>query len=391
MSELHKKLNLSKDEAKKPIGIDTKGNPVTLAEYEKVTMLNLATLDTGQRLDLVLKRYDLEKEHKISILQGETITKKQLVEEIKAETDLGRDAVQAEMSYLTDIHSELLGQPITMEPAPKVVPVKPWPPKEYYWVPKNYWWWFFKRYAVFTGDTSTTITNHAHGYRVKNVIPCFPKHNITPIILAGTMLTRANFAAACKKRGAVYISGVGHGSSRVFTGERGAWLWEVCNYDPDEVKGKIIHLLSCKTAQELGPDLVKKGACAYFGYDRNFTITWNYPDVFWLCDSVIDLSLCNGFNAEVSARLTIQAYNLQINRMRGIHGPTAVWLTWDRDSLKTPLHGSIYGKKTCTLRLIWFVRELEEELTEIREEEWETIPEMDIDTHEWLAKITEET
>jgi len=156
------------------------------------------------------------------------------------------------------------------------------------------------------------------------------------------------------------------------------------------VKGKIIHLLSCKTAQKLGPDLVKKGACAYFGYFENFTITWNHPNVFWICDSSIDLALCRGLNATEASRVALRVYNFWIRRMRAIHGPTATWLTWDRDALRTPLHGRQYGSNKCTLRRFPFFEELEAELTEVEIEELEAVEEEILDVRRLVAEMTEE-
>jgi hypothetical protein len=166
-------------------------------------------------------------------------------------------------------------------------------------------------------------------------------------------------------------------------------LWDACRYDPAEVKGTIIHLLSCKTAQQLGPDLVKKGACAYFGYFENFTITWNYPDAFWKCDSAIDFALCRGLNATQAAKFALYVYNYMIRKMRAIHGPTATWLTWDRDALRSPLHGRQYGRNKCTLRRFPFFEELEAELAEAEIEELEVMEEEILDVGELVADVTE--
>jgi len=79
-----------------------------------------------------------------------------------------------------------------------------------------------------------------------------------------------------------HVWGVGHGSPFVYTlqdmecfiASQGA---KYCSYTPDLLKmfgGKVVHLLSCKTAQDLGPALVNEGgAAAYIGY---FTSFWFY-------------------------------------------------------------------------------------------------------------------
>jgi len=385
-------LNLSELEAKKPLAVDSKGNFLTLKDLEKKKpYMALATLEPKLQRDLVLRRNAMEPDYEISIIGGEKITKTQLMKEIEEETELGIDAVRAELSYLSDIHAEMAGKVVLEEEVPETIDLGPWPPKEYRWVPKKWWPIFFRRYAVFAEDTDTTITKHAATYRKRHVIPCFPSKRIRPIVLTGVNDTRPNFAAACRRRWVVYISGVGHGSPTVYTGYRHSRLWEACRYDPLEVKGKIIHLLSCKTARELGPDLVKKGACAYFGYFENFTITWNHPNVFWKCDSSIDLALCRGLNATQAAKVALRVYNAWIRRMRSIHGPTATWLTWDRDALRSPLHGRQYGDNKCTLRRLPFFEELEAELVEAEIEELEAIEEEILNVGELVTEMTEET
>ena len=385
------KLNLSKLEAKKPLAIDSKGNFLSLKELEEEKpFMALASLELGMQKDLVLHRNEMEPDYEISIIGGERITKNELMDEIKAETELGMDAVRAELSYLSDIHAELGGQEIMKEELPDKVKVRPWPPDEHREIPRKWWPIFFRRFAVFAEDTSTAITASAAAFRGKHVIPCFPKvRKITPIILTGPNDVRPNFEKACRRKGVVYISGIGHGSATVFTGYRGDRLWIACRYSPEEVKGKLIHLLSCKTARELGPDLIKKGGCAYFGYIENFTITWNYPKVFWKCDSAIDLALCHGMNAEEATRFALRVYNAMIKKYRGIHGPTAAWLTWDRDALRTPVHSRKYGEPKGHLRKVPFLEELETELTELEVKDVEIKEEL-VDTKKLLEDIMED-
>jgi len=383
------KLNLSELEVKKPMAMDAEGNLITLKDLEeKKPYISLATLAPEQQRDLVIKRYDMEEDFEISILEGERMNKAQVMKQIEDQTDLGIEAMRAELSYLSDILSELAVEGVEEE-LPETVDLGPWPPKKYRVIPKKYWPWFFRRYAVFAEDTDTAITKSAALYRKKYVIPCFVSKRIIPIVLTGSNDTRPNFAKACKHRSVIYVSGVGHGSPTVYSGYHYDRLWEACKYDPAEVKGKIIHLLSCKTAQELGPDLIKKGACAYFGYYENFTITWNHPEVFWKCDSSIDLALCRGLNAGMVARVAIYVYNYWIRRMRAIHGPTAVWLTWDRDALRTPLHGRQYGSSTCTLRRLPIFEEIEAELAEAAIEEIEVIDEEMLSIEDLLTELKE--
>lgn len=382
-------LNLSELEVKKPLAVDSEGKFLTLEDLKKKKpYMALATLEPKLQRDLVLRRNEMEPDYEISIIGGEKITKAELMKEIKDESELGIDAVRAELSYLSDIHAEMAGEAVLAEELPEIIDLGPWPFKEYRWVPRKWWPIFFLRRAVFAEDTSTAITKHAANYRKRHMRFAI---RIIPTVLTGPNDTRPNFAAACKRPKVVYITGVGHGSPTVYTGYRHSRLWVACKYDPAEVKGKIIHLLSCKTARELGPDLVQKGACAYFGYFENFTITWNHPDVFWKCDLAIDIALGRGLNATQAAQVTLRVYNGWISRMRGIHGPTATWLTWDRDALRSPLHGRQYGDNACTLQRVPFFEELEAELAEAEKEELEVMEEQILDVGELIAEMTEET
>lgn len=381
------KLNLSELEAKKPIAVDSRGNFLTLKDVEeKKPFMALAALDTGTQKDLVLKRNEMEPDYEIFIIGGEKITKAELMKEIKDETELGVDAVRAELSYLTDIQAELAGEAL-LEELPKTIEVEPWPPKEYQNIPKTLWPVLFRRFAVCAEDTDTTITKHAAAYRAKRVIPYLSNvGRITPIVLTGPNDIRPNFAAACLRRGVVYITGVGHGLPTLYTGYRSSRLWEECKYGRAEVKNKIIHLLSCQTAQRLGPDLVRKGACAYFGYIENFTITWSYPNVFWKCDSSIDLAFCRGLTAKEVTQVALWTYNGMIKKYRGIHGPTATWLTWDRDALRTPMMNRRYGNPKCSLEQALYLEELEAELAEVEIKDIERV-EKSINTEKLLEEI----
>lgn len=383
-------IKLSEIEAKKPIGMDSTGKFLTIKDFEqKKPYMALATLDPGMQKELVLRRNEMEPDYEISIISGETFTRAELLEEIKQETQVGMDAVRAEISYLSDIHAELAEEAAEVVGLPDKIKVEKWPPKQYSDFPRKWWPIFFRRFAVFAEDTSTAITAFGANYRMKYVHPCFPKTaKINPIVLSGPNDIRPNFETACLRKGVVYISGIGHGSPTVYTGYRGNRLWEECKYSPEEVKGKLIHLLSCLTARKLGPDLIKKGACAYFGYIENFYITkylGKYVTDFIKCDSAIDLSLCRGMNAEEATYMAIRTYNEAIKKWRGIHGPTATWLTWDRDALRTPVHGRQYGERKGHLREVPFLGEMEEELKAVEIKDVETAEE-EID----IKKFTEE-
>ena len=58
-----------------------------------------------------------------------------------------------------------------------------------------------------------------------------------------------------------------------------------------------MHFSSCETAANLGPDFVKNGCLAFFGYDEDFVFTMADRDIFFECDSEIDLAFADGLTA----------------------------------------------------------------------------------------------
>lgn len=151
------------------------------------------------------------------------------------------------------------------------------------------------------------VTKIGYNFRVKKyVYPYFVKKGFNVIPFFDRDAIRAKFAPECMFADTIYISGFGHGNTNVFTGQDHDVIWKVGSYDPQEVKDKIIHLLSCLTAVELGYDLVKNGARAYFGYKYEF-IFYNrgtpdplddvVADAFFECDSLIDRLIADGLTA----------------------------------------------------------------------------------------------
>src|SRR5207249_2313497 len=104
-------------------------------------------------------------------------------------------------------------------------------------------------------------------------------------------------APKAQQPGVAYLTGVGHGFPASYTGHYYDPIFPVGNYSAAEARGKIAHFLSCETARDLGPDFVKNGCLAYFGYDEDFVFTTAEQEVFFECDSAIDRAFAEGSNA----------------------------------------------------------------------------------------------
>jgi hypothetical protein len=138
----------------------------------------------------------------------------------------------------------------------------------------------------------------AYQYREKQVYPYIASKGYAVDKCQGPMAKRIYVAPKAQQPGVAYLTGVGHGSYTTYTGHYYDPIFQVGNYSAAEAHGKIVHFLSCETARDLGPDFVKNGCRAYFGYDEDFIFTTADQDVFFECDSEIDRAFADGLGAE---------------------------------------------------------------------------------------------
>jgi len=87
--------------------------------------------------------------------------------------------------------------------------------------------------------------------------------------LDGALATKANFESNIASQDPAFFHGVGHGSETRFAGHENEILLEK-SINTSQMSGRITYLLSCKTAVELGPDIISKTGLAYLGYDALF-------------------------------------------------------------------------------------------------------------------------
>jgi len=153
-------------------------------------------------------------------------------------------------------------------------------------------------------------TRSASGFMLRYIAP-----RVEPVQLLGMLVRRLPFRLAAPQSD--IIIGTGHGDVDTFTGQNEAILLEVGNYDPIEVKGKVIKLLSCQTGVELGPDLVKNGCAAFMGYT---------DDYVWVMDSDLAstpwadkefagkclMPVVDGLNALLDGKSAGEALNIEL-------------------------------------------------------------------------------
>lgn len=113
-------------------------------------------------------------------------------------------------------------------------------------------------------------TRSSSGYLLRYILP-----RTGPRFLTGPMARNPFFSALVV--GSDVVIGTGHGDPDEYSGFWDSEIWKVGKYDPRQVQGKVVKLVSCDCGAELGPDLVKNGCLSFAGYDS---------DLLWLVDPI---------------------------------------------------------------------------------------------------------
>lgn len=191
------------------------------------------------------------------------------------------------------------------------------------------------------------VTEPAHDYRNYFVYSRFEPAEL--VLCQGQSANRADVVEALQND-IVYITGVGHGTNITYTGDGNFPVFQVGDYQPEEADGKIVHFLSCQTAAELGSDFVRNGCRAYFGYDVDFTFVLNFANIFFECDSEIDLAFADGLTAEEVYDRVIALYNQRISELDSDgQYRVAATLEYDRDHLCAPSIDPMWGDRQAHL------------------------------------------
>lgn len=205
--------------------------------------------------------------------------------------------------------------------------------------------------VVLAVDSSfESVTNQVFQYRQKNVYPFLEQKGFTIQRCQGPLARRIYVAPEARKPGVDYITGVGHGSYDTYTGDFHDPIFSVGNYSPEESRAKIVHLISCETARELGPDFVAHGCRAYLGYDENFSFQPDDGDIFFECDSEIDRAFAQGATAAEAYERARALFDQKIAAFRAAGKEfKAATLEFNRDHLRSPTSGPQWGDPNARL------------------------------------------
>jgi len=195
-------------------------------------------------------------------------------------------------------------------------------------------------------ETSKMVATWRH----INVYPKFLSDGHELRQLKGNMANRNYLSKELVKDGIKFLSGSGHGLFDEFQGSDGADALGVNKYHPLEVKGKVVHLLACYTAFELGVDVVKKGCVSFFGYDTAFTFLKETLDDFMSPDAELDFALSQGDTVLQAHERMMNVYEQRINQFvaNGNFDAAAI-MEFNKDHFCSPVKDLQWGNENAKL------------------------------------------
>ena len=185
------------------------------------------------------------------------------------------------------------------------------------------------------------ITQAAFKYRSEHVYPYLESQGISVSMLSGENAVRQLVIAAATRPEVRYLCGVGHGKENAFCGFENERIFRSGQYGAEEVRGKVVHLLSCFTAADLGGDFIHNGCRAFFGYKEEFAVPFEelseldeLAESFFGSDAEIDLAFADGIPVEQIKERVLQKFDENIARLyRQGKRETSAVLESNRDML----------------------------------------------------------
>ena len=188
-----------------------------------------------------------------------------------------------------------------------------------------------------------------HGYYgVGHVVTYAQSKGFTVIDVEGNEANQGPVFDALNTHDPGSIYGFGHGSETVFTGDSEQIIFDTTNVGI--LEGRIIYLLSCLTANQLGPAIRDVGALGYAGFDISWT--WmaeentdgdpyedKYAEGFYRSANKLWESIIDGRNLTDASFDSVEKYNAWIdywlyqNNQDPYATESIKWLVHDREGL----------------------------------------------------------
>jgi hypothetical protein len=144
--------------------------------------------------------------------------------------------------------------------------------------------------------------------------------------LRGSDANPTNIDTAIAEIRPMMIFGTGHGNVDVYSVECRTVYMRVCDARTSKMAGRVIHLNSCLTAQQLGPDLINKGALTYYGSNEEF---WLYVGQSPCSDRSVEAVFLAELQVEASLMSGRTTGKAQEDRLKRYDEEIAYWTTGD--------------------------------------------------------------
>ena len=170
--------------------------------------------------------------------------------------------------------------------------------------------------AVCIDSNADIVAEAVAKWRDAHTYPLLLANGFSLRRLDGSMSNRDYLEQELRESDVTYLSGSGHGLDDEFQGSDNLPALKVGKYTKPEIVGRIVHLLSCRTALLLGRDLVKNGCIAFFGYDMPFSFYFEFIDKFMSPNRLIDEMISQGYNAQAVHVAVVAEYERVINDLK---------------------------------------------------------------------------
>lgn len=170
--------------------------------------------------------------------------------------------------------------------------------------------------AVCIDSNADVVADAVAKWRDANTYPLLLTNGFSLRRLKESMSNRDYLEQELLLTDVTYLSGSGHGLDDEFQGSDNLPALKVGQYKKVEVTGRVVHLLSCRTALLLGRDLVKNGCIAFFGYDMPFSFYYEFIDQFMSPNKLIDEMISQGHTAQSVHEAVVVEYERIINSLK---------------------------------------------------------------------------